>query len=214
MRAPSKGYDLTIWADGQGTANKFKELKEAGSTEVPEAGKDFFVNEDLLQDPKRCPYGVTDVILYPDIPVLKKFRSMWILRRRVKPVVVVPAGGTPLPRRDHTLDEKAKLCSVYLRPWTLDKAIATDSVPYLRDLDKVAGAPREHAAGAEASQTQDSRSFRIAWKSYIRGSIVSDFATSIIQKFLSAVCSSGKLYEEEDEQDNNDCDRFTFFLSH
>jgi hypothetical protein len=40
-----------------------------------------------------------------------------------------------MPDREATADGRARLFSVYLRPWVLDRADADDAVPHIADLD-------------------------------------------------------------------------------
>eukprot|EP00973_Karenia_brevis_P002245 301610-Karenia_brevis.AAC.1 len=68
-------------------------------------------------------------------------------------------------------EEKAKLMNVYLRPWTLIRETATEQVPYICDLDVYAPGTRSH---------------RKAWRQYINGNIVREYAARIIKKILLA----------------------------
>ena len=61
-----------------------------------------------------------DVIMFPDTTLLKVFRFEWMLLRTERPYVPQPE-GTPMPDREKTADGKAKLFSIYLRPWVLEK---------------------------------------------------------------------------------------------
>ena len=76
-----------------------------------------------------------------------------LIGRRCYPVVPC-AENTPLPNRKQSKQQRAKLFSVYLRPWTLIAAEATDITPYIADLDKVETATESH------------RDIRAAWKQY------------------------------------------------
>ena len=62
------------------------------------------------------------------------FRHSWILVQRTRPVVPCPE-NTPLPSRKHTKEQRAKILSVYLRPWTLVHQESSVDVPHLVDLD-------------------------------------------------------------------------------
>eukprot|EP00973_Karenia_brevis_P015248 2084820-Karenia_brevis.AAC.1 len=66
-------------------------------------------------------------------------------------------------------EERATFLNVYLRPWTLMRSAATENVPYLCDLDMYAPGARSH---------------RKAWRQYVRGGIVSDYAVHIIKLSL------------------------------
>ena len=62
-----------------------------------------------------------------------RFRSLWCLQKRLIPKVPCPE-NTPLPNRRVSKETRAKIFSIYLRPWTLAKRLATDMVPFLSDL--------------------------------------------------------------------------------
>ena len=63
------------------------------------------------------------------------FRENWILLRRLRPKVQCPE-NTPLPIRRISKDARARILSIYLRPWTLSRKMATADVPFLLDLAK------------------------------------------------------------------------------
>ena len=83
-----------------------------------------------------------------------------------------------------SVEDRAKLQNVYLRPWTLLRSAATECVLYLADLEL-------YAAGA--------KSHRRAWRQYVRGQIVSDYPARIIKNFLLAVMAEGKDDNKEQE---------------
>ena len=68
----------------------------------------------------------------------------------------------PPPNRQISKEARAKLFSVYLRPWTLAPPMATADVPFLGDL---AAAP----AGADEllAKVSEKESFRLNWKEYV-----------------------------------------------
>ena len=63
------------------------------------------------------------------------FRNTWLLIRRQRPVVPCP-DRCPLPGKRMSKDTRAKILSVYFRPWTLVQRTATDTVPYLPHLSR------------------------------------------------------------------------------
>ena len=64
------------------------------------------------------------------IPQLQWYRSKWILRRRARPVVPVLRG--PMPHRGvKCKEQRARLLSLYLRPWVMQHANATVYVPHI-----------------------------------------------------------------------------------
>ena len=44
---------------------------------------------------------------------------------------------TPLPSAKHSKEHRAKLFSIYWRPWTLHRTYATSDVPHLSDSKRV-----------------------------------------------------------------------------
>jgi len=75
------------------------------------------------------------ILFFPDIPGDVQLRSLWYMRRRRRPMVPAPS-NTPMPDNANDAEGKARLFSVYLRPWTLDRRIATTEVPHIADLDR------------------------------------------------------------------------------
>ena len=60
-----------------------------------------------------------DYITYPSYGSLfESFRHEWVMVFQSRPFVPQPSGA-PLPDKRHTVEERARLLSVYLRPWTL-----------------------------------------------------------------------------------------------
>ena len=72
--------------------------------------------------------------VYPDEPLLHRFRLEWVLRRHERPMVPSPA-ATPLPNFKRSKEENARIFSTYLRPWVLSRQQASSLVPHLADLD-------------------------------------------------------------------------------
>ena len=114
LQSPSRDYNLTVWSDDW----------EPHSGKRPVAGKDFFLNETSIHS---CPHWVCfpDRECFKDNLDYQSFRHSWILIERTYPVVPC-AEKTPLPNRKQSKQMRAKLFSVYLRPWTLVATEATD----------------------------------------------------------------------------------------
>ena len=139
----------------------------------------------------------SNFIRFPDHQELLHFRTEWMMERRARPSVPQPQ-MTPMPDRERTADGKAKLFSIYLRPWVLHPDDVKPSVPLLKDLNIV---PRE-LEGANTGRrrlrqkTTDSagaftvvhRDMAAAWSWYVRGHIVSEHAKKIIVQFMAACC--------------------------
>jgi len=78
-----------------------------------------------------------DVIFFSsEIPGPSPLHRRWYLRRRRRPMVPAPA-NTPLPESQKDAEKKARLYSLYMRPWTLMPKWSTPQVPLLADLDVV-----------------------------------------------------------------------------
>ena len=144
LKKPTQNYTLTIWNDDW----------DPKSQERPVAGRDFFLNEKFM-----C--GQPHWISFPERDCFKdnreyqSLRHSWILIERSYPMVPC-AENTPLPNRKQSKQQRAKLFSVYLRPWTLLASEATWSKPYIADLDIV------------HSDTGTCRNLREAWKQYYK----------------------------------------------
>ena len=82
-----------------------------------------------------------DVVFFPELVDGPQLRRHWYMRRRRRPMVPAPS-HTPLPDKQPDGEGKAKLFSLYMRPWVLDRRFATADVPHLADLDLVPGGPR------------------------------------------------------------------------
>ena len=93
-------------------------------------------------------------------------------------------------------EKRAKLFSVYLRPWVLDARWATQGrVPHITDLNLVHAEPeaepgeavRRRLRGKQESHDATAlRSFDQAWRAYIRGQVVSKHAKQLIVQFMAA----------------------------
>ena len=127
------------------------------------------------------------------------------MEKRKIPMVPAPT-GTPMPDKESDPERKGRLYCVYMRPWVLDKSIATSEVPHLTDLDLL---PERHCPmqkkryrlqGKQSPpiQTDPRRSFSESWTHYIRGNVVSRHACKIIVQFMAANCGKTSRVENHD----------------
>ena len=122
------------------------------------------------------------IVFFGRIPGEVQLRNRWYMRRRLRPMVPAP-GDMPMPDKQKDRDKKSRLFALYLRPWVLDSAMASQSasIPHLGDLDLV--------------HTAQERSYALAWSRYVRGHIVSHHARRHIIQFMAACC--GKSTQRE-----------------
>ena len=129
LKCPSHNYPFSKW-----TPAGRKKLA-ANDSEAMVAGEDYVFDFQKIG-------RMTGVYAYPEgkyvfdgaVPTnYTSFQKSWILLRRLRPMVPCPE-NTPLPSRRISKDARAKLFSIYLRPWTLSKKMATAEVPFLLDL--------------------------------------------------------------------------------
>ena len=77
--------------------------------------------------------GGADRILLPDVPALGSLRHRWYWQTRRRPHVPV-WNYAKVPRVTLAPEENARLLCVYMRPWTLNPADATEHTPLLSRL--------------------------------------------------------------------------------
>ena len=106
-----------------------------------------------------------------------------------KPMVPC-AENTPLPNRKQSKQQRAKLFSVYLRPWTLIATEATDAKPYIADLDEV------------KTTTESHRDMREAWKHYYTTGVAKPWAEQIMN-FVRVTSAEGQASFLDDEEEKN-----------
>ena len=124
LRPPSANYIYSRWTN-----------EKVPDRQPPIVGEDFVPNETYIA-------SLPNVLVFPERKLGKgksqrdynQFRVSWLLIRRDRPCVPCPE-MTPLPGKKDSKPFKAKLFSVYLRPWTMVQQEATVDVPYLADLD-------------------------------------------------------------------------------
>jgi len=135
-----------------------------------------------------------------------------------------------MPDKQESTEAKARLYSLYLRPWTLDVRIATGEVPHVTKLDDASrclqlggtttgessgGSTLEGKTSSEKTQgrkrlrgkqsvcvTPAVRSYATTWSWYVRGHVVSEHAAKIIKQFMAACC--GKSSKTDDAVDGDD----------
>ena len=172
LRPPSNKYKLTQWIETPDDAQK------GARADNPVPGVDYELNEDEI---KKHGY----LLMYPTRKDLEPatasgkayelFRQTWILFKRSRPVVPCPE-LTPLPSRRDSKEKRAKIFSIYLRPWTMLKEFATEEVHLLGDL----GAP----------------SFRHNWKTYL--SNVLPTSERQIRNFMLATLAEGRQFDDDE----------------
>ena len=117
----------TIWLPG---GKQYYE-DHRGDEPLPELipGTHYAVNDAILRNKVRF-------VLFPDESALHIFRHEWVLRRRSRPMTPSPE-RTPLPHARHSSEQRARIFSVYMRPWALSLLQVSRSVPHLRWLDRM-----------------------------------------------------------------------------
>ena len=163
LAKPSAEYRFTKW-------------REPCNEQRAEPGLDYDVDISYCVHP--------NVLVFPKREAGEKynrFRSSWILLRRIHPVVPCPE-NSPLPSKKMTLEDRSKIFSVYLRPWTLVPEESTCEVPFLVNLNKT----KEQWAESVA----DNLSFRNAWKNYLTR--IPPTSINQIRNFMLAVVAEGR----------------------
>ena len=191
---PPRANDHSIWLEaGKESYKKHPKVK-------PTPGTHYQAKED------------DNHIAFPVHELLAKFRHRWVMVRHQRPMV--PAfTRSKLPRPGLSATENARLCSVYLRPWTL----CSDFDEYVPHLLQLAQLPpfrdpmpeeerRSNPYGkrirGKAWATQPPRaSWSEAWEWYIRGNVVTDHARGIITNFLTATLARTASHDESEEED-------------
>ncbi len=123
---------------------------------------------------------------------------------------MVPApSNTPMPGKEGTQEGKARLYSVYLRPWVLDHSIATEEVPHLTNLNVLPSPPATGSINMRKRyrckqpdrqpHISQPRSYAMAWRWYVRGNVVSRHAQKIIVQFMAASCGTSKRHADGED---------------
>ena len=211
LRPPGKNYELTKWISGRGPSSQHK--KEELSEYV--LGEDYDRNEQYIE-------SRPDIYLYPEdaqeSDSIKqksqyvKFQQVWVLVKRTRPVVPCPE-VTPLPSRKKSKEVRAKLSSIYMRPWTFFSSYATSEVPLLTDLDltkeqwlsEYAEENRSlrkkrkssKMVDGKSEESKETRNIRHAWKDYLTR--VPETAARQIKNFLLATLAEGRNDQQDEE---------------
>ena len=213
LEAPRANYRLTKWMPGRGPNSSARKDKWTDY-----ALDEDFVRDDVYIESSSHLYAFEHVVsCEPHISKAQytKFRNAWVLIKRNRPVVPCPE-VTPLPSRKLTKEARAKLCSIYLRPWTFFSELASAHVPLLTDLDLTqsqwlaAYSPEAPVAIEKKQKTShideddvaavhpENKNIRQAWKDYLHR--VPETAARQIRNFLLATLAEGRNHEDEDAE--------------
>ena len=189
LRPPSRTYKYSVW------------LCQPKEGEKPLPGTHYTLNVKFIAQDK------DHLLLYPQrrgLPAAAQkaydlFRQSWILVRRDRPVVPCPE-RTPIPARGWSKEHRAKVFSVYLRPWTLIADEACVDIPYILDLDLM---QEDWYKQQQLKSTKQDvhglqRSMRGAWKEYVRERVPSAFATQV-RNFIKIAFAEFHGRDDEDE---------------
>ena len=84
-----------------------------------------------------------------------QLRDKWYMVKRIRPMTPAP-NNAPMPDKQPTQQDKARVYSVHLRPWVLDRPHVTKEVPHVVDLDQPIDCSGDDPAcageGAEAAK--------------------------------------------------------------
>ena len=144
-----------------------------------------------------------DYLTFPDHPVLQRFRHEWIMVPHHRPHVPVFA-STKMPRAGMKDEEKARLCSLYWRPWTLCEDFSqTPHVPHLLQMRLYPEPIVRHRMRAKSKATAEETtpSWAGSWGRYIRGNVVSEHAARLIRRFLSLTLARSSYNGQESDDD-------------
>ena len=106
-------------------------------------------------------------------------------------------------------EEKARLCSLFLRPWTLCEDFSTvPHVPHLLQLPlyPVPFVRHRKREKGKPAQGEFGPSWTSSWARFIRGNIPSEHAARIIKRFLSLMVprAGGNTRNSEDEAESEE----------
>ena len=113
-----------------------------------------------------------------------------------------------MPEKRHTVEERARILSVYLRPWVLTQGDVSTHVPHLTELNtvrlwNVMTRPVVRKRCKTSPVMPQRCSYREAWKDYLRGHIVSAHASRIIGNFLANTCCYSSQAPDHEEPEVN-----------
>ena len=199
---------------------KYKEEKAKNPNAPPYAAGEHYIVIDS-DDP-------TKYLSFPDNEHTTLLRHNAIMTRWKRPKVPQPS-ATPLPTATKTETHRARIFSVYLRPWVLVRDDATPHVPHLGDLDLsisdvLAGPapdfialPLRRIRGKQlAKEYKDARRHNVgelkrcyssAWKDYCSGHVVSKHAAKVILQWKAGHLSeSMELCQPDDDEPSKKVD--------
>ncbi len=188
LRAPSASFELAKWT--KAGAQKIK----AGNTGNLQPLIDYEFDDAML-------HRINGFYRFPTAAeafkgrapeIYLRFRSLWCLQKRLFPLVPCPE-GTPLPNRRVPKETRAKIFSIYLRPWTLIKGLADETVPFITDLAEL------EAVGSSEDGNNPEPSARLGWRRYL--SNVLPHAARGIRSFMLTCLAEGRGGDDEDEKD-------------
>ena len=141
-------------------------------------------------------YSSKDVCFYPeDIPGSTDFRRTWYMHRNRRLMIPSPT-GTVMPDKVKDEEKKAKLYSLYLRPWVLREKDQIKFVPHIVNLPSI-----RRVLGREdrrVPEKQHDWSWQEAWSTYIRGHVVSEHSRRLIVQFMAACCGKSTTHDEDE----------------
>ena len=112
--------------------------------------------------------------------------------------------NTKMPRAGMKDEEKARLCSLFWRPWTLCQDFSrTPHVPHLLQMRLYPEPIVRHRMRAKSKATAEETmpSWAGSWSRYIRGNVVSEHAARLIRRFLSLTLARSS-YKGQDSDDD------------
>ena len=137
---------------------------------------------------------------------MARFRHEWIMVRQKRPRVHVFA-DSKMPRANMQEEEKARLCSLFFRPWSLCADLA--AVPHVPHLLQLPLYPepivrRRKREKGKPAQEESRPSWTSSWARFIRGNIPSEHAARIIKRFLSLMVprAGGNTRNSDDEAES------------
>ena len=191
LKAPSAGYTLTTLTK-EGLRKYHTHSKEPLLI-----GEDYILNEaEFRTSPHlfRLPSS-TEVFQGAPRVFYEQLRNSWLICKRQSPVVPYPS-ETVLPcGRYMSKHQRAKLCNVYLRPWTLFDTIADVDVIFAGDF----GLPSMYSVGTVRQQ----------WKEYLHN--ILPHAMRTIRNFIAN--SWAESHRDEDDDDMHEKSTMTYAMT-
>ena len=190
LQPPSSKYEYSVWICKPNEGERaLPGTHYSLNLKKIEREKDFL----MIYPPRRdLPYAAQKAY---DV-----FRQSWIIVLRDRPVVPCPE-QTPIPCRGWSKERRAKVFSIYLRPWTLVPDEASVDVPYILDLDlnKEAWLKKKQLVTTKQDLDGLKRSMRDAWKEYLYDRVPSAFATQV-RNFIKTAFAENHGREEDDAE--------------